>query len=478
MSEETVSDADIKETRDARAGAAPTAAGTNQMVRQGFQGMELAGENAATQAMIAKSRADVESRFIMALRFPRNMHNVRQNLITECKRTGFAQTAIYALPRGDKMIRGLTIRAAEVAARCMGNMPIEITTIFDSDDQRMVRVMVTDLESNVTWSRDITIQKTVERKFLKRGQHAIRERSNSFGERVYIVEATDDDVMTKEAALVSKTARTLILRMMPGHLKAEMFEICDEIIAKKIDADPDAERRRMCDSFAEFGVTPTDIETFIGTDLAKMTAAEMTTMRYLYGGIRDGETTWKTALEERLSARDSGAPLPPVKPSAKQAAAAAAAPQKPADPLTTAAPANATQQQRPAAAKGTEGAKNKITEQKQKAAQQSTLPVAPAKTETAEQRLERISRETTAARAQQGSAMHDPNAQPPDDFGPKTNVEPAPDIKPTPAAAPLQLVPQGREDFVTVPCALCGEATSIAKGEDASKAQCDACANA
>jgi hypothetical protein len=307
---------------------------TNQLVRRGFEGVTLAHEGPATQALIAKETATIQARWIMAMRCPRNIDNVRQVLLKECERVGFAEKAIYSVPRGDKPIRGLTIRFAEVAMRCMGNMSAEAVTIFDTDEERLVRVTVTDYETNSTWQRDITIKKTVERKFLKKGQQPIRSRTNNWGDQVHLIEATDDDVVTKEGSAISKAARTAILRLIPGDLQDEMFRKCDTLMADKARKDPDGEKKKVFDAFATLNIMPTQIAEWLGHPIEQTTPAELVELQKLYRGLREGEIDWRDAMNSAEETRER-----------TKAAAKAKAPKS--DPpktetSSTAAPATAT----------------------------------------------------------------------------------------------------------------------------------------
>ena len=282
----------------------------NEMTRRDFGGTTMAHENAATQALIAKQTADSQSRWIMAMRAPRSIVRVHQSILRECERVGFAETAIYKLPRGGKEITGLTIRFAEVAMRCMGNMSCEAQTLYDSDEERVVRVITTDYESNSTWWRDITIKKTVERRELRRGQRAIRQRTNSTGDVVYLVEATEDDMRMREGAEISRAARTAILRLIPGHIQDEAFDRCMSIIAGAAAKDPDGERRKMIGSFEDLGVLVPDLERMLGHSVERVTPAETAEMKLIYVAIRSGELTIPEAIEQAeggRSARAAGA---------------------------------------------------------------------------------------------------------------------------------------------------------------------------
>ncbi len=355
---------------------------TNQLTRRSFSGIEMAGDNAQTQALIAKSRADIESRWIMACRRPRDLDEVRQLMLKECSRPGFAEVATYSRPVGKKQneatgkweqayAEGLSIRFAEVALRCMSNMVIECVTIFDGETDRMVRVTATDLESNGTWSRDITIKKTVERKQLKQGQQPLGTRLNSYGDRVFIVEATDSEVAVKEAAEVSKASRTAILRLIPGHLQDEAFDRCRAVAADKAAKDPEGDKNRCLDAFASVQVSKADLEELLGCPISKASPAQITDLRKMFSGIRDGETTWADVIGE---ARKAGkAPATPATPAQVAVAtavmsdvmAAAGSQASPATPGAT-QPAPAAQQATPPAArtttkaKGTEALKSQI----------------------------------------------------------------------------------------------------------------------
>src|SRR6266508_920945 len=70
-------------------------------------------------------------------------------------------------------------------------------------------------------------------------QIAIRTRINSRGRTVYLVEATDDEILNQENALVSKALRTTGLRLVPGWLVDECMSAVRATREKGDAADPD-----------------------------------------------------------------------------------------------------------------------------------------------------------------------------------------------------------------------------------------------
>ncbi len=272
--------------------------GGNMTARQGAMGQEVEflGETASA-AIAEKARAGIEARFIMARRFPRDLAVVRERLLAACARPGFAEVAIYHKPVGDG-IEGPSIRMAEEAARCMGNIDTSAVTVYDDQYKRIIEVSATDLEVNLTYPQTITVEKTVERRKIRGGQVVRYQRVNSYGDTVFIVDATDDEILNKTAALVSKSLRTVLLRLLPGDILEEAMEKA-RAVRREIDAkDLVGARDRMTAAFDRLGVRVDQIAAFLGHAVSSVTAEELERLRGLYNAIRDGETTWQEAVEK------------------------------------------------------------------------------------------------------------------------------------------------------------------------------------
>jgi hypothetical protein len=235
------------------------------------------------------------------------MDAVRLAILKECKRPGFAAVARYRKPVGEG-IEGPSIRFAEAAIRCMTNMLPEVATIYEDPEKRIMRVSVTDLEANVTYSGDVTIEKTVERSTLKDGQIPLRARKNSVGKTTYLVEATEDDLLNKQNALVSKQLRTLALRLVPGDILEEAMAAVIATLEKDDAADPTAARKKLVDAFDRLGVKPSALRDYLGHELDGITPVELAELRAVAITIRDGEASWKDALEHKLRTSKANAP--------------------------------------------------------------------------------------------------------------------------------------------------------------------------
>jgi len=268
----------------------------------GDRSIERSAETSST-AVAEQARAKVQARYLVAMQRPRNMDDVRVRLLRECKRPGFARTARYRKPVG-RGVEGPSIRFAEAAVRLMGNIVIESPVTYDDPSKQILCVSVTDLETNATYSLDVTIEKTVERSQVKDGQRTLGMRSNSQGRTTYLVEATEDDLLNKRAALLSKAIRTLSLRLLPGDILEECMETCLATQSQQDAADPDAARKAIADAFAGIGVLPAQLSEYLGHPVAQVTVSELVELRGLFMAIRDGEASWADAMAMKRPAKE------------------------------------------------------------------------------------------------------------------------------------------------------------------------------
>lgn len=270
----------------------------------------------ASSAGAAKAKALVEARYIMALRRPRIWDQVRQDILKECRRPSFAhnKSAYFIKPIGDG-VEGLGIRFAEVALRCMTNVTIETITVFEDGMKEIVNVTVTDLEANVPHSIDIPISKTVERRKPSDDGSYLSVRKNSWGKEVYTVIGTDEDLLNKRGALISKAIRSLTMRLIPGDIQDEAEAIIKAIRLDSAAQDPGAERKKIADAFAELSVKAKDLQEYLGHPLDNCSPQELVKLRGIYGAIRDGEATWAQVMENKAEGKDQDPPKGGDKPS-------------------------------------------------------------------------------------------------------------------------------------------------------------------
>lgn len=268
---------------------------------EGLKSLSMAVSSGEQQAIaIAESKkAEIQAAYIMAMKQPRSESAFRQKFLESCKNKYFASAAIWKKPTGGKTLEGFSIRFAEEALRLWGNIITDKAVIYEDDDKKIVRFTVLDLETNSKYAEDATITKTVERKNAK-GYVVVAERINSFGDRVFVVKANDDDLQNKEGSIASKKIRNLILRLLPPHIKDEAREVVLATMAGQI-KDPKELIKKLCDSFATLRVSVVMLEKYLGHTVDQCTADEIVELNQIYQTVKDGEAKFSDYLDEKTT---------------------------------------------------------------------------------------------------------------------------------------------------------------------------------
>lgn len=242
-------------------------------------------------------KARIQSMYLMAYHNPRNPDQARDSILRACKRTAFAEKVEFSKPVGGRSIKGPSVRFAETALKEWGNVLTETQIIYEDDMTRRSKVFCTDLQTNVTYSKEIVVTKTVERKKPTEDREVLATRTNIKGEKVYIVRATEDEMQNKESALISKAFRNEGLRLIPTDIVEEALDTARQTLKSRDEKDPDASKRQMLDAFSSIGVRPKEIEAYLKHSLDSIVPAELSTLRAMYRAIKDGEATWKEYME-------------------------------------------------------------------------------------------------------------------------------------------------------------------------------------
>lgn len=253
-------------------------------------------------AVAAREKAAVEARFLVALHRPRNSDQARLRILDACRRPKFAEAARYRKPVGNgKHVQGLSIRFAEEAGRQWGNLDVSAMIVFDDAERRIYRVVGTDLETNWSVEQDVIVEKFVERLQTRDGDEVLSSRTNSRGKTTYRIAASEDALLTKSNAQVSKARRNMILALIPSDVQEEAVEAVIETQKDRDAKDPAGARKRLLDAFWTLGVTPKQIDDLTGRPLDQLNPAELDLLRTTYTAIRDGEAVWADAVDELRS---------------------------------------------------------------------------------------------------------------------------------------------------------------------------------
>lgn len=265
---------------------------------EGFGYLTLEKQAELQAIAIAKAaEAEVQSAYIMALKRPRNEEDARVAINRVCQNRGFAKKAKYRKPVGETHIVGPSIRMAEEIGRHWGNVLIQQNTIYEDTSKRVGRVVVKDLQTNIGYSKEFVIEKTVERKKAE-GREVLSERTNSYKQRIFIVRATEDELLNKEAAIASKVIRNNLLRLIPEHILEEALAVVDGTLRQGVTEDPQAAKRQLLDQFGTLGIKASDIEIYLKHPIAQLTAQEMVELQDIVNSIKDGQAKWPDFLHK------------------------------------------------------------------------------------------------------------------------------------------------------------------------------------
>jgi hypothetical protein len=243
-----------------------------------------------TAAAIARAQQEVQGAIIVAKRFPRNEDDCRAKLLKACKRTEFAEDAEYNFPRGDQDVAGPSVYLAREAARLWGNIQYGFEVIRDDQETRMIRSFAWDMESNARTIQEDSFRKLIFRKkggWVEPDERDLRELTN------------------RRAAI---GYRNCILQLIPSDYVNEACREANRTLQNKAAQDPDGERKKIVDAFAEMNVMPSKLEEIIGHKLAEASPPEIAKLRGIYKSIRDGNSTIADYLTPVVESGSSGLP--------------------------------------------------------------------------------------------------------------------------------------------------------------------------
>ncbi len=257
--------------------------------------VELTAET-STAATAEHAKAMIQAKFTVALNRPRDVEDVRVRMLHTCKRPRFAKVARYLKPIGKELMPGPSVHFADEAIKLYGNVDVQESVVYEDGDKRMVQVTVLDLEACLSKSKTITVSKTIERRKVRPGQEVLGSRENTYGDTVYIVRATDDEVRIKEAAMCSICRRNLELQILPRDIVDECMDVAEGCAQSEYNTDPKEALHRMLDAFSGIGVKPIHITKYIGHELDYITPGEIDDLRQIFQAIKEGECTWAEVM--------------------------------------------------------------------------------------------------------------------------------------------------------------------------------------
>jgi hypothetical protein len=235
-------------------------------------------------ALEAISRAEIDIAIATARKYsmhsPDKLVKVKQDMIayaTLDQET--AEGCFYSLPRGGKTIQGPSIRLAEIAVVCYGNLRAAtrvINTVLGTDDPHVVvQSVVMDMERNIT----IGIEKR---------RRIVKKKSK---DRI-----DEDDINLATNACSAIAFRDSVFKIIPGALIKPVYEQAKQVAIG--DAKTLGQRRAKClETFGKMGITAERVLLKIEKkNVEEITIEDLEMLLGLRNAIKEGEVSLDEAF--------------------------------------------------------------------------------------------------------------------------------------------------------------------------------------
>ena len=216
-----------------------------------------------------RSAAEVHSMIVAAKQFPRDEATAYASLMRACQRKELAEVSMYSYPRAGQTVSGPSIRLAEEAARCWGNVEFGVKELSQKDGESEMLAFAWDLETNVRSSQTFNVK------------HVRDTRS---GAR----KLTDQrDIYENNANNAGRRLRARILAILPPDFINAALEECARTLKGDNSVPLEDKIKKMIVAFEKVGVKQSLIEGRLGKKSELMTDDDLVEYRGIYASIKD-----------------------------------------------------------------------------------------------------------------------------------------------------------------------------------------------
>jgi len=248
------------------------------------------GQGALVEIESARAIQEVQAAMTIAKRFPRDQNEAHTRIMKACERYSLADKATYAYPRGDKTVKGGSIRLAEVIAQNWGNLAFGIRELSQTFGRSEAEAFAWDMETN---TRQTKIFQVPHIRYSK-------EKGN--------VKLTDPrDIYENVANLGARRMRACIFGVIPGDIVEDALAQCENTVREGNKKKPIKDRiRYMLKSFADIGINQEMIEKRLGHSVDVIIDDELIELNNIGRSILDGMTKrnewfeFKSPVDEKL----------------------------------------------------------------------------------------------------------------------------------------------------------------------------------
>jgi len=235
-------------------------------------GMMTQTSEAGGMLAVAQQRevAEVQSKMILARKFPRDERAALDRILIACQRQKLAESALYSYVRGGTEITGPSIRLAEAIAQNWGNIDFGIRELEQKDGESTVEAYAWDVQTNTTQRKIFQVPHI----------RYSRTKGNTL--------LTDPrDIYELIANQGARRLRSCVLGVIPGDVVESAVQQCEKTLTTRIQITSEL-LLSLLNKFAEYDVTKEQIETRIQRRLDAITPAQVIQLGKIYNSLKDG----------------------------------------------------------------------------------------------------------------------------------------------------------------------------------------------
>lgn len=250
------------------------------------QAIQKQAPNAIAEASQQREIAEVQAAMVIAKRFPRDPIAAMDKILQACTRPSLAEGALYSYTRGGSEVTGPSIRLAEVAAQCWGNVQFGIRELEQRSGESTVEAFAWDVETN---TRQTKVFQVRHERHSKKGVSRLED---------------PRDVYELVANQGARRLRACILGVIPGDVIEAAAKQCE--LTMKASAKTDADSMKaLLEAFASVGVTKQQIEKRIQCRLDAIRPAQVVHLRKIFASLRDGMSNTGDWFDGQAKATDA-----------------------------------------------------------------------------------------------------------------------------------------------------------------------------
>lgn len=252
----------------------------NAVIESPFAGQQartaLAETSGVAQAQ-AREMAEMQTKFLMAERFPRDERRAMDGVLNTFSRKTMAEMACYAFAKGGSSVSGLSVHSMQAIAQQWGNMEFgwsEVSrgTGADGVPFSEVRAFAWDLQTRTCRPLQFIVRHWRD---TKNGGYKLKD---------------EREIYELCANMAQRRVRSCLEAVIPRDVQEAAEQQAAATLRASADTSPEA-LVKMLAAFAPFGVTKDHIEKRIQRRMDAIEPAQVVMLKRVYASLRDEMST-------------------------------------------------------------------------------------------------------------------------------------------------------------------------------------------